>query len=436
MQFSTKAAALQPHQEGALLYICRNRENAPDNETARLLLESLAEGERFAAAQTAESGKLKAVAVVLPENDGRDALEKAAAEAAAWAQKQENPHIGLNGFDPKQAAEAAEIFALAFGQAAYRFNRFKKDAKAAKLNGATFHTEHADAVQTALNWAEAQLYGINLCKDLGNTAPNVCTPKYLADTARAEAEKFGAAAKVHDKDHIREHMGSFWSVAKGSAQDPYLIELHWRGAADKNAAPVVLVGKGINFDSGGISLKPGEAMDEMKYDMCGAASVIGAFAAAAKAKLPINLTAIVPTCENMPDAAASKPGDVVTAMNGTTIEILNTDAEGRLILCDALSHAEQFKPAAVVDVATLTGACIIALGHVASGLLTNTQRRQGMAAAPVCRIPRTPQIQLCRPAKHRRPPRRHHHRRRLPVALHGKLPVGASGHRRHGVEVG
>ena len=373
MQFSTKAAALQPHQEGALLYICRNRENAPDNETARLLLESLAEGERFAAAQTAESGKLKAVAVALPENDGRDALEKAAAEAAAWAQKQENLHIGLNGFDPNQAAEAAEIFALAFGQAAYRFNRFKKDAKAAKLDGATFHTEHADTVQTALNWAEAQLYGINLCKDLGNTAPNVCTPKYLADTARAEAEKFGAAAKIHDKDHIREHMGSFWSVAKGSAQDPYLIELHWRGAADKNAAPVVLVGKGITFDSGGISLKPGEAMDEMKYDMCGAASVIGAFAAAAKAKLPINLTAIVPTCENMPDAAASKPGDVVTAMNGTTIEILNTDAEGRLILCDALSHAEQFKPAAVVDVATLTGACIIALGHVASGLLTNTQ---------------------------------------------------------------
>ena len=276
MQFSTKAAALQPHQEGALLYICRNRENAPDNETARLLLESLAEGERFAAAQTAESGKLKAVAVALPENDGRDALEKAAVEAAAWAQKQENPHIGLNGFDPNQAAEAAEIFALAFGQAAYRFNRFKKDAKAAKLNSATFHTEHADAVQTALNWAEAQLYGINLCKDLGNTAPNVCTPKYLADTARAEAEKFGAAAKIHDKDHIREHMGSFWSVAKGSAQDPYLIELHWRGAADKNAAPVVLVGKGITFDSGGISLKPGEAMDEMKYDMCGAASVIGA----------------------------------------------------------------------------------------------------------------------------------------------------------------
>ena len=366
MQFSTKAAALQPHQEGALLYICRNRENAPDNETARLLLESLAEDERFAAAQTAESGKLKAVAVALPENDGRDALEKAAAEAAAWAQKQENPHISLNGFDQNQAAEAAEIFALAFGQAAYRFNRFKKDAKAAKLDGATFHTEHADTVQTALNWAEAQLYGINLCKDLGNTAPNVCTPKYLADTARAEAEKFGAAAKIHDKDHIREHMGSFWSVAKGSAQDPYLIELHWRGAADKNAAPVVLVGKGITFDSGGISLKPGEAMD-------GAASVIGAFVAAAKAKLPINLTAIVPTCENMPDAAASKPGDVVTAMNGTTIEILNTDAEGRLILCDALSHAEQFKPAAVVDVATLTGACIIALGHVASGLLTNTQ---------------------------------------------------------------
>ena len=440
MQFSTKAAALQPHQEGALLYICRNCENAPDNETARLLLESLAEGERFAAAQTAESGKLKAVAVALPENDGRDALEKAAAEAAAWAQKQENLHIGLNGFGQNQTAEAAEIFALAFGQAAYRFNRFKKDAKAAKLDGATFHTEHADAVQTALNWAEAQLYGINLCKDLGNTAPNVCTPKYLADTARAEAEKFGAAAKIHDKDHLREHMGSFWSVAKGSAQDPYLIELHWRGAADKNAAPVVLVGKGITFDSGGISLKPGEAMDEMKYDMCGAASVIGAFDASAKAKLPINLTAIVPTCENMPDAAASKPGDVVTAMNGTTIEILNTDAEGRLILCDALSHAEQFKPAAVVDVATLTGACIIALGHVASGLLTNTQELADEILA-ASRQSGDKAWQLPLIAEYRDQLKSNfadlqNIGRRLPVALHGKLPVGASGHRRHGVEVG
>ena len=168
-------------------------------------------------------------------------------------------------------------------------------------------------------------------------------------------------------------MGAFWSVAKGSVQEPFLIELRWTGAADPEAAPVVLVGKGITFDSGGISLKPGEAMDEMKYDMCGAAGVISAFAAAAKARLPINLVAIVPTCENMPDAGASKPGDIVTAMNGTTIEILNTDAEGRLILCDALTYAAQFKPAALIDAATLTGACIIALGHVASGLMANNQ---------------------------------------------------------------
>ena len=151
------------------------------------------------------------------------------------------------------------------------------------------------------------------------------------------------------------------------------MELRWQGAANPDDAPIVLVGKGITFDSGGISLKPGEGMDEMKYDMCGAASVIGTFVAAAKAKLPINLIAIVPTCENMPDAGASKPGDIVTAMNGTTIEILNTDAEGRLILCDALSYAEQFQPKAVIDVATLTGACIIALGHVASGVMGNNQ---------------------------------------------------------------
>ena len=276
--------------------------------------------------------------------------------------------------DETAAALAAEVFVLAFGAAVYRFDRFKKEAKPAKLQNAAFYApEHAAAVQTALTAAEAALYGINLCKDLGNTAPNVCTPQYLADTARAEAEKFGATAKILGKDYIREHMGAFWSVAKGSVQEPFLIELRWTGAADPEAAPVVLVGKGITFDSGGISLKPGEAMDEMKYDMCGAAGVISAFAAAAKARLPINLVAIVPTCENMPDAGASKPGDIVTAMNGTTIEILNTDAEGRLILCDALTYAAQFKPAALIDAATLTGACIIALGHVASGLMANNQ---------------------------------------------------------------
>ena len=179
--------------------------------------------------------------------------------------------------------------------------------------------------------------------------------------------------KIRGKDYIKANMGSFWSVAKGSRQKPYLVELSYFGAADKNEAPTVLVGKGITFDSGGISLKPGLNMDEMKFDMCGAASVIGTFCAAVKLQLPINLIAIVPTCENMPSGVANKPGDVVTSMKGLTIEVLNTDAEGRLILCDALTYAEQFKPKAVIDVATLTGACIVALGHDVSGLMGNNQ---------------------------------------------------------------
>ncbi|MGF6147938.1 Cytosol aminopeptidase [Kingella potus] len=374
MEFITKAAALQPHPEGAVLYLAAAGTQPPADEAAALLLASLDEGDTFAAAQTVSGGTLRPVAVCRPAGFERESLEKAAAEAAAWAQKQQSLAIVLPASDENAAALAAEVFVIALGAAVYRFDRFKKEAKPARLQRAAFYTGYEAAVQTALTDAEATLYGINLCKDLGNTAPNVCTPQYLADTARAEAEKFGAAATILDKDYIRERMGAFWSVAKGSVQNPFLIELRWNGASDPDEAPVVLVGKGITFDSGGISLKPGEAMDEMKYDMGGAASVIGAFAAAAKARLPLNIVAVVPTCENMPDAGASKPGDIVTAMDGTTIEILNTDAEGRLILCDALTYAGQFRPAALIDAATLTGACIIALGHAASGLMSNNQQ--------------------------------------------------------------
>jgi leucyl aminopeptidase len=167
-------------------------------------------------------------------------------------------------------------------------------------------------------------------------------------------------------------MGSFLSVAKGSRQPPKLIVMEYHGGK-KPGHPIVLVGKGITFDSGGISIKPGAAMDEMKFDMCGAASVFGTLSAVAELKLPINVVGIVPTCENLPDGNANKPGDIVTSMSGQTIEILNTDAEGRLILCDALTYSEKFKPKAVIDIATLTGACVIALGKQACGLLGNDQ---------------------------------------------------------------
>ncbi len=376
MEFSIKAGKLQPAQAAAL-YVCTNAcpcsaDHA--DETVKLLCGGLEEKQSFAEAKTLQNGSLQAVAVLRLQDTARAAVEKAAAEAAKWAQGQPQVEIDLSRLNAAEAALLVEVLTLAIGQAVYRFERFKKEAKPAKLQQVAFYLpQDSAAAEEALRIAQALNYGMNLCKDLGNTAPNVCTPAFLAQTAKAEAEKAGATAKILEQDYIRDNMGSFWSVAKGSVEAPYLIELNYQGAADKNAAPLVLVGKGITFDTGGISLKPGEAMDEMKYDMCGAASVIGAFVAAVRAKLPINLIAVVPTCENMPDAGASKPGDIVTAMNGTTIEILNTDAEGRLILCDALTYAAQFKPQAVVDVATLTGACIIALGHTASGLLGNDQ---------------------------------------------------------------
>jgi leucyl aminopeptidase len=189
-------------------------------------------------------------------------------------------------------------------------------------------------------------------------------------------------------------MESFLSVAKGSAQPPRLIVLKYSGAKKKDEAPVVLVGKGITFDSGGISIKPGAAMDEMKFDMCGAASVLGTMRALAELKLKLNVVGIVAACENMPSSTAVKPGDIVTSMSGQTIEILNTDAEGRLILCDALTYSERFKPAALVDVATLTGACVVALGAVNTGLFSNNEKLASQllaasreAADPAWRMP-------------------------------------------------
>ncbi|MFA7592482.1 MAG: leucyl aminopeptidase [Thiohalobacteraceae bacterium] len=214
--------------------------------------------------------------------------------------------------------------------------------------------------------------GMKLAKDLGNLPGNICTPAYLAEQARGLKKQ---SRKLHvevleEADMEKLGMGALLSVARGSRQPAKLIVMDYRGG-HKGDKPVVLVGKGVTFDAGGISLKPGQAMDEMKFDMCGAASVLGALAACAQLGLPLNVVGIVPATENLPDGQATKPGDIVTSMSGQTIEVLNTDAEGRLILCDALTYAERFKPAAVIDVATLTGACVIALGKHAAGLLSN-----------------------------------------------------------------
>ena len=214
--------------------------------------------------------------------------------------------------------------------------------------------------------------GIHLAKDLSNLPGNMCTPDYLAKQSLKLAKQHSnvKTSVLEEKDMEKLGMGSLLSVSKGSREPGKLITIEY-SAGDKKQAPIVFVGKGVTFDSGGISLKPGAGMDEMKYDMCGAASVIGVLSACAELQLPINVIGVIPTVENMPDGIASRPGDVVTSMSGQTIEILNTDAEGRLILCDALTYVEKFNPDVVIDIATLTGACIVALGAHPAGLLSN-----------------------------------------------------------------
>ncbi|MDD2990422.1 MAG: leucyl aminopeptidase [Zoogloea sp.] len=249
----------------------------------------------------------------------------------------------------------------------------KKDESKKGVKKLAFITrsKHPADLDAALRDGEAIADGMALAKTLGNLPGNVCTPGYLATTAKKLAKEHKIKVEILERaDMEKLGMGSLLSVAQGSHEPPKFIILNYKGGKPKDK-PVVLVGKGITFDTGGISLKPGEGMDEMKYDMCGAASVLGTFKAIARMELPINVVGLIPTTENMPGGSAVKPGDIVTSMSGQTIEILNTDAEGRLILCDALTYAERFDPVAVVDIATLTGACIIALGNLTSGLLAN-----------------------------------------------------------------
>ncbi|MBS1187646.1 MAG: leucyl aminopeptidase [Burkholderiaceae bacterium] len=248
----------------------------------------------------------------------------------------------------------------------------KKDAAAEGVRKIALAVtpDAATSARAALAQAQAIARGVTLARDLGNLPGNVCTPTYLAATARKLAKSHRLGVEVLDRKQIEAlKMGSFLSVAKGSDEPPKFIVLKYQGGPAREA-PTVLVGKGLTFDAGGISLKPGAGMDEMKFDMCGAAAVLGTMQAVAELKLPQNVIGIIPSCENLPSGRANKPGDVVTSMAGQTIEILNTDAEGRLLLCDALTYAERFKPAVAIDIATLTGACVTALGHHNSGLFT------------------------------------------------------------------
>ena len=264
-----------------------------------------------------------------------------------------------------------------FRDRAYRFNQMKSsngkpDGPLRRVTINVSDRSNLREIKDALTEAVAIANGIDFAKDLGNLPANVCTPTYLADQAKLLAADYPAlkVRVLSEADMKRHGMGSLLSVSRGSREPAKLISMQYSGGA-KEQAPVVLVGKGVTFDSGGISIKPAGAMDEMKFDMCGGASVFGSMRAVVDLGLPINVVGLVPATENLPDGVANKPGDIVTSMAGKTIEILNTDAEGRLILCDALTYAERFEPDVVIDIATLTGACVIALGSHASGLFCN-----------------------------------------------------------------
>jgi leucyl aminopeptidase len=288
-------------------------------------------------------------------------------------------YLGLEQVGDLDVSYRARAVAEIFCAQLYKIPDLKtapkpKAPRLAAVNVAVLDARGAKAAAEGLRIGEALGSGMALTRDLGNLPPNICTPRYMASRAQKLAKSFASIkVEVLDENSIKAlKMGAFLAVTQGSEEPPRLIVCEYRGAK-KQVPPICLVGKGITFDSGGISLKDPAAMDEMKFDMGGAAAVLGAMRAVAELKLPINLVVIIPTCENMPSGGAIKPADIVTSMSGQTIEILNTDAEGRLILCDAITYSRRFKPATVIDVATLTGACIIALGNHFSGLMSNSE---------------------------------------------------------------
>ncbi len=280
---------------------------------------------------------------------------------------------------------AGKITSIAASHAAYRYEvtkNFKKDNKHNLTSMAVYADKKA---ATAIKQAASIATGVATTRALGNLPPNICNPDYLAKQAKDIAKKYDNCTLtiLDEKKMQKMKMGALLAVGRGSRNESKMIVLKYTGTK-KSQQPHVLVGKGITFDTGGISLKPGANMDEMKYDMCGAATVFGTFVAVAEMQLPINLVMIVPAVENMPDGDAYRPGDVITSYSGKTIEVLNTDAEGRMILCDALTYAQEYKPQVLIDLATLTGACVVALGHVASAVMSKqTQLPQDILQAGI-----------------------------------------------------
>ena len=275
------------------------------------------------------------------------------------------------GDRPWKTRQIVEVF----NDAIYQFTACKSnketDSKVEKIS-ITAPAAELELAQTGLTQGKAISDGINLTKLLGDLPGNICTPAYLAEQALQLGKQYPSLdiGILEEADMEKLGMGALLSVSRGSRQPAKLITLAYHGG-EKNSKPIVLIGKGLTFDAGGISLKQAPGMDEMKYDMCGGAAVLGTMLAAAQMQLPLNIIGLIPSSENMPDGDANKPGDILTSMSGKTIEVLNTDAEGRLLLCDTLTYAERYHPDVVIDLATLTGACLVALGRVPSGLLGN-----------------------------------------------------------------
>ena len=309
----------------------------------------------------------------------RKALTAALTAVARTGARDAISYLSLDAVPDADSYALARTSAEVAGNIAYRIPDQKTSNKRPKSTltrfgfGAANRTDRTNA-ERGFEHGRGIVAGMGLMRDLANLAPNVCTPSYLAGAAKTLArEHRSIRTTVLSEDECRRlKMGSFLSVTAGTVEPAKLIVLEYRGGARADA-PVVLVGKGVTFDTGGISLKPPPAMDEMKFDMSGAASVFGALKAVAELALPINVVGVIPACENMPDGKATKPGDIVKSMSGQTIEVLNTDAEGRLILCDAITYARRFKPSVVIDIATLTGACVVALGNHLSGLFSNDE---------------------------------------------------------------
>ncbi|HEY6643441.1 leucyl aminopeptidase [Povalibacter sp.] len=306
----------------------------------------------------------------------RRALNAALTAIAKTNAREAINYLALEVVKDADSYTLARIAAEVAGNSAYRIPDHKTankrpKSRLTKLGVSTTRSDRS-SVERGLEHGRGIVAGMSLMRDLANQPGNVCTPSYLANAAKTLAREYRAIKTriLNEADCRKLKMGSFLSVTAGTDEPARLIVLEYYGA-ERSKAPVVLVGKGVTFDTGGISLKPPPGMDEMKFDMSGAACVLGTFRAIAELNLPINVVGVVPACENMPSGRATKPGDIVKSMSGQTIEVLNTDAEGRLILCDAITYARRFKPDTLIDIATLTGACVMALGNQMSGLFSN-----------------------------------------------------------------